>query len=94
MKIWKKVATDLEQSTRRRRVVNLYKLEKNAKPNETVVIPGKVLATGELSKKITIAAFEVSEKAKEKIKSSGSSVISLFELLKKNPKGSKVRVLG
>lgn len=93
VKIWKRVATDLEKPTRRKRVVNLAKIDRTALENETVVVPGKVLGTGDLTKKVTIAAFSFSDQAKEKISKSGS-FISIDELAKQNPKGSKVRVIG
>lgn len=92
--IWKRIASDLEKPTRARRIVNLYNIDKNSKDNETVLVPGKVLATGNLNKKITIAAYTVSKKAQDKIKESGSNVVSIFELMEKNPKGKNVRILG
>jgi large subunit ribosomal protein L18e len=92
--IWKRIATDLEKPTRQRRIVNLFSLDKNAKDNEVVVVPGKVLGTGNISKKITVAAYTISKSAEEKLKSSGSSTMSIYELLEKNPKGKNVRILG
>jgi large subunit ribosomal protein L18e len=91
--IWKRVASDLEAPTRRRRVVNVYKLEKYTKDNETVVVPGKVLGTGELNKKITVAAYTFSEQAVQKINAKGKC-LSIKELVEKNPKGNKVRIMG
>ena len=93
VKIWKRLAVDLERPTRIRREVNLYKLEKYAKANETVVVPGKVLGTGELTKKLSVAAFNFSDSAYAKIKEKGTAM-SIMELMKNNPKGKKVRILG
>lgn len=92
--IWKRVATDLEGPTSRRPAVNLSKIDKFAKDDETVLVPGKILSMGLLNKKITVAAYSFSEQALEKIKQSGSKAITISELAKKNPKGSKVRILG
>lgn len=92
--IWKRVASDLESPTSKRPVVNLSKISLNAKEDETVLIPGKILSMGNLNKKLTIAAYSFSEQALVKIKESGSKAISISELAKKNPKGSKVRILG
>ena len=94
VKLWKRIASDLEKPSRRRRIVNLFSLDKNTKDNETVIVPGKLLATGELNKKITIAAFSVSKEAKNKIKKNGSSLLSITELIEKNPKGKNVRIIG
>jgi len=38
------------------------------KEGETVVVPGKVLNVGELTKKVEVAAFSFSQSAEEKIK--------------------------
>ncbi|MBU1201818.1 MAG: 50S ribosomal protein L18e [Nanoarchaeota archaeon] len=93
VKIWKRVATDLEKPTRNKRIVNLYKIDKYAKPDETIVVPGKVLGTGDITKKVVVAAYVFSDSAYEKIKAKGEA-ISIQELLKRNPKGKKVRILG
>lgn len=91
--IWKRIASDLEKPSRQRRIVNLSKIDQYAKENETVIVPGKVLGNGELSKSVTVAAFSFSEQAKDKISKKGS-FLSINELAQKNPKGSRVRILG
>jgi large subunit ribosomal protein L18e len=88
-KIWKRVATELEKPTRQRRHVNLQDINKNSNDGETVLIPGKVLATGELTKQIKVAAWQFSASATEKLK----DTISISQLMKDNPKGSKIRLL-
>lgn len=92
--LWKRVATDLEKPTKKRRIVNLSRISNYAKENETVIVPGKVLALGELDKKVVIAAYTISKQAEDKIKANGSKFMTIPELLKKNPKGSKVRIIG
>ncbi|GAH16373.1 unnamed protein product, partial [marine sediment metagenome] len=57
VKLWKRIATDLDKSSSKRRVVNLSKINQYAKDQDIVVVPGKVLSLGELSKKLTIAAL-------------------------------------
>jgi len=91
--IWRRIASDLDKSTRRRREVNVFKINMFAKDNETIVVPGKVLADGNLDKKVKVAAFRFSEQAKEKINKTGKA-ISIQELMKENPKGNKVRIFG
>ena len=91
--IWKKIAVDLEMPTRKRRTVNLYKLNRFTKDNETVVVPGKVLGTGEIDHKVTIAAFAFSGNAMEKINKVGKAVY-ISELLKESPKGKGIRIIG
>ncbi|MBS3168366.1 50S ribosomal protein L18e [Candidatus Woesearchaeota archaeon] len=91
--LWKRVANDLEKSTRQRRDVNVYKIDKYTKEGEIAIVPGKVLSEGELTKKITVASYKFSESAKEKINKTGKA-ISIRELMNTNPKGKKVRILG
>ena len=91
--IWKTIALELEKPTRQRREVNLDRISRVCNDNETIIVPGKVLATGELDKKVTIAAFRFSESAFDKINKKGKA-LSIEELLKINPKGSKVRIIG
>ncbi|MBN2368365.1 50S ribosomal protein L18e [Candidatus Woesearchaeota archaeon] len=92
--IWKRIATELEGPTSRMRVVNLSKIDCYSKDNEVVIVPGKVLSMGNLSKKITIAAYKYSKGAMSKIRESGSKAVSIYDILKNNPKGAKVRIIG
>lgn len=88
--IWKRVAEDLSKSARQMRVVNISRINKYTKDNETIIVPGKVLSAGDLDHKVNIAAWRFSEAAKSKIK----STMTIHELMKKNPKGKKVRIIG
>lgn len=87
--IWKRIATELEKPSRKRRHVNLYEINKHISDGDVIVIPGKVLATGEMTKKAKVAAWSFSEKAAEKIK----ETISIHQLMKENPKGSNVKII-
>ena len=93
VKLWLRIAKDLSRPTRIRRAVNLYKIDKNTKDGETALVPGKVLSVGELNKKLTIAAYQFSDKALEKINKVGKA-IKIQELIKDNPKGEKIRIIG
>ena len=88
--IWKSIAKELEKPTRRRRSVNLSKIDRYSKDNETIIVPGKVLGSGAISKTVTIAAFQFSESAKKKLK----NFMLIHELMKKNPKGKNTRIIG
>lgn len=87
---WRRIAKDLKKSTRQRRFVNLFKLDKYTKENETVIVPGKVLGVGDLNHKLTVAAYQFSKSAYSKI----SNPITIKELLEKNPQGKGVRIIG
>lgn len=92
--IWKDIAKRLEKSSKNWPEVNLYKISKNVNEKETALIPGKVLSTGDLTKKITVAAWNFSEKAEEKIKKAGGTSLTIKELMEKNPSGKNIRILG
>lgn len=93
-KLWKLVARELEKPTRSRREVNLSRIQRFAKAGEVVLVPGKVLAAGELHKKINVAAWNFSAGAIVKIKAAGGKTLTISELLKTNPKGTNVKVIG
>lgn len=91
--LWKRVADDLDAPMRQRRAVNIFSIDKNADDGEIVVVPGKVLGEGNLTKKVTVVAFSFSDSALEKINKSGKAM-SFAELMASNPKAQKVRILG
>jgi large subunit ribosomal protein L18e len=92
--IWKDIALRLEKPSKNWPQINLERINKNINENETALIPGKVLSSGSLSKKITIAAWSYSKKAEEKIRTAGCKSMTIEELIQSNPKGKKVRILG
>lgn len=86
---YKRVAEELAKPTRQRAEVNLWKINKYTAEGETIVVPGKVLCEGELGHKVIVSAFRVSGKLNDK----NLKVITINELMKKNPDGSGVRIL-
>ncbi|MBW2967736.1 50S ribosomal protein L18e [Candidatus Woesearchaeota archaeon] len=91
---WKRLAVDLERPARNRRAVNLSRINRFTKDNETVVVPGKVLGSGMLDHKVTVAAFAFSDGAVEKLKKQNCSVMSIADLMQKKPKASDIRIIG
>ncbi len=91
--IWKRVAEDLEKPTRSRRIVNIYKLSKNTKDGDFIVVPGKVLGTGDLEHSVNVAAFGFSDDALKKINAKGKA-LTIVELMKKNPEGKNLKIIG
>ena len=92
--LWKRIALDLEKPTRQRRAVNLSRINRHTKENEVVVVPGKVLGSGDLNHKLTISAYQFSEQAKDKLEKSGAQIVSLLELSKEKPDGKNIRIIG
>ena len=92
-KNWIEIAGILSSPRINKVNINLNELNKEAKEGETIVVPGKVLSEGELNKKIKIAAFGFSEKAKEKILKAKGETLSILEEIKKNPDAKNIRII-
>jgi large subunit ribosomal protein L18e len=92
--VWRDIALRLEGPSSNWAEVNISRIDRFASENETIVIPGKLLGSGEIAKKVTVAAYRFSGQAKEKITKAGGTDLSIEELLAKNPKGSKVKLMG
>lgn len=92
--IWRDIALRLEGPASNWAEINVGKLERYANDGETVVVPGKLLGAGELTKKVTVAAFRFTGQAKDKVVGAGGKSLSFEELIEDNPKGSKVRIIG
>jgi large subunit ribosomal protein L18e len=92
--IWKDIALRLEKPLQNWSEVNLNRISKYVNEKETALVPGKVLSTGTLTKKVSIAAWSFSEKAVEKIKKAGGTTMSIEDLMKKNPDGKDIRIMG
>ncbi len=92
--LWRELAERLSKSKRKRIEVNLSRVSRYTKPNETVVVPGKVLGSGRLRHPVKIAAFNFSKQAAQKIIDAKGTCMTISELLKKNQKGSGVKIIG
>lgn len=84
---WKRVATDLEKPTRQRRTVNVSKVAAVVKKGEIAVVPGKVIGNEKVD--CEIASYSWSDASKAQ-----NNIMSLQELMKKNPKAAKCRIVG
>ena len=92
--VWRDVADRLIKPRQYWAEVNLSRIERFAGDDETIIVPGKLLGAGAISKKVTVAAFKCSEAAKDKIARAGGKSMSIEELLASNPKGANVRIMG
>lgn len=79
--ILKRLAQEVAKPRRKRVAVNLGKINQYAEEGEIVVVPGKVLSAGSLSKSLTVVAEAFSAKALEKIRASGGRAVTLLELV-------------
>ena len=91
--IWLDVADHLAKPRSQRVAVNLSQLNRHTKKADVVVVPGKILGTGSINHAVTVAAFDVSGKAKAKLDAAKSKYLTIQELMEKNPKGSNVKII-
>ncbi|AET64347.1 50S ribosomal protein L18e [Methanothrix harundinacea] len=91
--IWRDVAKRLEKPRRNYAAVNVSKINRHTAPDDLVLVAGKVLGTGDLDHKVTVAALQFSEQAASKIKSAGGECLRIDELADKHPKGSGIIIL-
>ncbi|MFQ6012610.1 MAG: 50S ribosomal protein L18e [Thermoplasmata archaeon] len=92
--IWRDVARRLARPRRLWAEVNLSRLQRHAADGEVLVVPGKLLGTGRLTKALRISALQASEAARAKVEAAGGQVLDLRELVEENPRGSGVRIMG
>lgn len=92
-KIWRDVAKHLSKTRQNRAAVNLSRINRHTQKSDTIVVPGKILGAGAIDHKVTVAALNASEKAKEKLAAAKAQYLSIQELVEKNPKGSNVKII-
>ena len=92
--LWKRIAVELEKPTRQRRIVNLSRINRHTKENETIVVPGKVLGAGVLGHSLTVAAYAFSDTAKQQIEKANGKALSIKELVTQNPGGKDIKIIG
>jgi len=61
--------------------VNVEKLSRVAKDGSAVLVPGKVLGSGKLDKKLFVGALDFSEEARKKIIASGGEALTIDEFV-------------
>ncbi|MCL7474659.1 MAG: 50S ribosomal protein L18e [Methanosarcinales archaeon] len=93
VKIWRDIALRLSRPTRNYSEVNLSKINRHSSEDETIIVPGKVLASGTLEHKVNVVALGFSGTAKEKIVEKGGLCLTIEQLVKENPSGSNVRIM-
>ncbi len=91
--IWKRVAELLARPARQRAAVNVGKIGRYTKAGDIIVVPGKVLGSGTMPHKVTVAALNASATARSAIVGAGGSLISIDELMTKVPKGKGISIV-
>ncbi|MEK6926996.1 MAG: 50S ribosomal protein L18e [Nanoarchaeota archaeon] len=92
-KNWVQYSHMLSGPTRSQVSINLSSISEQTKAGDTVIIPGKVLSSGNLTHKVRICALGISASAKAKLKESKSEYVSIAEEIKVNPKAEGLKVI-
>lgn len=92
-KNWLAVAKILAGARRAYQKVNLFEIDLQAKDGDTVIIIGKVLSLGELSKKVKIRAMAYSMTAEEKLKKAKADYGYVLDEIKNNEKAERIKIL-
>lgn len=92
--IWRDIAKRFEKPSRSWAEVNIRKLAAHTTKNDTVIVPGKVLGTGNMDVPITVAAYSFSDSARTKIRKAKGQCLPISALMEKNPKGKGIRIIG
>jgi len=87
---WLRVAQLLARPRKKKVIVNFERLNKLTKANETILIPGKLLAYGNLEHSLTIASFSTSAKAKTQ---KNAKIVGIEQMVKLNPSGKGIRII-
>ncbi len=90
---WLKLAKMLSQSTRKHSSVNLAEIDKQTSMGDTILVPGKVLSVGEITKKIKICSFGISKEALERLSKTRSEWVHILDEIKKNPRAEGLKII-
>jgi large subunit ribosomal protein L18e len=89
--LWRVIARKLEKPRRNRVEAGLWRINRETKAGEIIVIPGKVL-NGNLEHKVTIGSIGISTQALQKVKQAGGEWMPIPLLLEKYPDGKGVKI--
>lgn len=92
--LWAKIAEMATKSSKLKRTVNLGQIDKIVNDNDIVIIPGKVLGTGNIYHKITLCSFSISTNGAKKLIQAGGTLVEFNQLVKDNPTGKGVKIIG
>jgi large subunit ribosomal protein L18e len=93
VRIWKRVAELIARPARKRATVNVGKIGRHTRAGDIIVVPGKILGSGIIPHKVTVAAMNASTTARSAIVNAGGSLITIPELLNQSPKGTGITII-
>ena len=90
---WLPIIRIIANSTKKHAQVNLMDIDAKTTAGDTVVVPGKVLSLGDLTKKVRICSLSISESALDKLKQTKSEYVSILQEIKINPKAQGLKLI-
>jgi large subunit ribosomal protein L18e len=91
--IWKTILENLKRSRKNRVKVNLDRLSRYGKEDKFIIVPGKVLGSGRIEKKLKIAAIDFTHGSKVKIEQVGGECLNITELINKKIEGKDIMII-
>src|SRR5690554_2953878 len=91
--IWREIAKRLDAPRKNYAEVNLSKIDRYANEGETILVPGKVLGSGALNLPVKVAALDFSQSAVSMIPGATGMCMTIEDLARDSPKGSRVRIV-
>ncbi len=92
--LWKDLENRLSASRSNQSEVNITRLSEITKDGDIIVVPGKILGSGNISHALNVFSFSISEIAIKKIMQAGGKVITINELINEHPNGTGVKIIG
>ena len=92
-KSWLPLAKIVSSSTRQYLSLNLDEIDEKSVEGDVIIIPGKVLGEGSVTKKIKICALAFSASALDKMKKSKVEGGFIIDEIKNNPTAKGVKIL-
>lgn len=89
---WKKLIKELDKPSRQKTAVNISKINRFTKEGDFVVVPRKLLSSGDLNHKVTLVTTSLSQSAKEKLKDN-AKIITFEEFVKAKSKPKNVKII-
>ena len=91
--MWRDIAERLSGGSRRYASINVGKINRLSNDGDIVIVPGSVLGSGIINKKVTLSALKISKSAMEKLQKSGSSFKPIKQFATENPKVKNPKIL-
>ena len=92
--IWAKVADYVQKSRSNQKIVNLTRIDETTEDGSAIIITGKVLGTGNISHKVSVSSFSISNSAAKKIKEAGGEILKFSDMIERFPTGKGVKIIG